>query len=221
VISVQCCCLAKYHFKFIWEFINSLIHLFPFVEVLLQIYSSLSRSVKSPTWGAGPRFEPKTALQQSDALLIELRRNLQIHFGVHEGEKLFSYSHCTRSFPLLGQLREHLLRHSKERSFNCSYCLMVLTNLGSLQLHLRILTGEKLHCCPQGTFSFSALGNPYRHFRVPTGDLATRFFVFNFFHIWDPPKPLSWYPKAFFVLFRICEDIRVRKFEKSTPRYRW
>ena len=34
---------------------------------------------EEPPWGASPRFKPGTALQQSDALLTELRRTLTEH----------------------------------------------------------------------------------------------------------------------------------------------
>jgi hypothetical protein len=62
-----------FYFLYFFRTIHSFIHPFAEVPLLFPHCSSLSRE---PPWGAEPGFELRPAVQQADALLIELRRTL-------------------------------------------------------------------------------------------------------------------------------------------------
>jgi len=66
---------------------------------------------------------------------------------VHEKERLFECTVCSKSFAINAGLQRHMLSHTGEKPFGCNECKQRFTQASSLKAHLLIHKGERPHVC--------------------------------------------------------------------------
>jgi uncharacterized Zn-finger protein len=82
---------------------------------------------------------------------------LQSHLKVFTGEKLFSCSHCGKSFEHSHSLPRHLRVHTGEKPYSCSQCTKSFALKMDLQRHFRVYIGEKPYSYHQCSKTFASL----------------------------------------------------------------
>lgn len=92
--------------------------------------------------------------------------NVEKHAIIHTDIKLFSCTHCGKSFSQDNGLRSHLLSCTQAQSYLCDICGAKFNHLQSMRSHRRVHTGEKPYQCTDCGSQFADHRNFKRHRRI-------------------------------------------------------
>lgn len=104
--------------------------------------------------------------------MVDSRPLLNEHLKTHivEGDKPYACPTCGRTFKLLCNIKDHVIRHKTIKPFLCFSCGQTFPSNKDLNIHLRSHTGEKPYKCDQCPKAFARTSSLTKHKRVHTGE---------------------------------------------------